>query len=276
MAAKQRLTKGRSKARQKKMFQIAQLLEIPGQLNDSQFPSSGSSSSSSVGGLSRPNSGRQPREHRPLFSTANRVPGVASALRRDSMPSGSVSRVQLNASRSIDGDSTGARRKSANPPVAAARRESSQPITVSAVKSRETSRNRSGGTPRSRESSPRVPRPRSEEIPLEDFRRSQNASPVSRNSSNAPSRSHTPSRLMLLEPVVGAVVANASGQHAGSGNGNGSTAISSKDATVPTVVTVNTSSTAITIPVELSPTSEETSFIANEERQKKRGGIETV
>nr|XP_029718817.1 protein CLEC16A homolog isoform X2 [Aedes albopictus] len=277
MAAKQRLTKGRSKARQKKMFQIAQLLEIPGQLNDAQFPSSGSSSSSSVGGMSRPNSGRQPREHRPLFSTANRVPGVASALRRDSMPSGSVSRVQLNASRSIDGDSTGARRKSANPVAAAARRESSQPIAVSTVKSRETSRNRSGGTPRSRESSPRVPRPRSEEIPLEDFRRSQNASPVSRNSSNAPSRSHTPSRLMLLEPVVmGAVVASASGQHAGGSNGNGSSTISSKDATVPTVVTVNTSSTAITIPVELSPTSEETSFIANEERQKKRGAIETV
>ncbi|EAT42579.1 AAEL005902-PA [Aedes aegypti] len=270
MAAKQRLTKGRSKARQKKMFQIAQLLEIPGQLNDAQFPSSASSSSSGSGGMARPSSGRQPREHRPLFSTANRVPGVASALRRDSMPSGSVSRVQLNASRSIDGDSTGARRKSTNPVTA--RRDSSQPIAVSVVKSRETSRNRTGGTPRSRESSPRVPRPRSEEIPLEDFRRSQNASPVSRNSSNAPSRSHTPSRL-TLEPV-GMVVPNASGQLASSSNGSG--VILSKDVTVPTVVTVNSSSTTITLPVELSPTSEETSFIASEERQKKRGAIETV
>lgn len=103
MAAKQRLTKGRSKARQKKMFQIAQLLEIPGQINDAPFQSLTSSGSTGPSGMLRPNSARHPREHRPLFSTANRVPGVASALRRDSMPSGSVSRIQLNASRSIDG-----------------------------------------------------------------------------------------------------------------------------------------------------------------------------
>ncbi|XP_062563745.1 protein CLEC16A homolog [Armigeres subalbatus] len=269
MAAKQRLTKGRSKARQKKMFQIAQLLEIPGQLNDAPFPSLASSGSS--GSMARPNSGRHPREHRPLFSTANRVPGVASALRRDSMPSGSVSRVQLNASRSIDGESTGAHRKCPN---TATRRESSQPITVSSVKSRETSRNRSSGTPRSRESSPRVPRPRSEEIPLEDFRRSQNASPVSRNSSNAPSRSHTPSRL-TLEPVM-AVMPNVSGPLASGSNSGSSANSTSKEAIVSTVVAVNPSSTTITIPVELSPTSEETSFIAGEERQKKRGAIETV
>ena len=82
MAAKQRLTKGRSKARQKKMFQIAQLLEIPGQLNDGNFPLYNSSSSSSV---LRSGASRQPREHRPLFSTANRVPGVAAALRREGM-----------------------------------------------------------------------------------------------------------------------------------------------------------------------------------------------
>lgn len=267
MAAKQRLTKGRSKARQKKMFQIAQLLEIPGQLTDAPFQSLTPSSSTGPSGMLRPNSARQPREHRPLFSTANRVPGVASALRRDSMPSGSVSRVQLNASRSIDGDSTGARRKSSN----TVRRESSQPIAVNAAKSREASRNRAGGTPRSRESSPRTPRPRSEEIPLEDFRRSQNSSPVSRNSSNAPSRSHTPSRLSL-EPVV--VVSNISGQPIIANSS--STCVASKEATVPTVVAVNSNSSTITIPVELSPTSEETSFIAGEERQKKRGVVETV
>lgn len=259
MAAKQRLTKGRSKARQKKMFQIAQLLEIPGQLNDAAFPSLGTPG---PGSMLRPSSGRQTREHRPLFSTANRVPGVASALRRESMPSGSVSRVQINSSRSIDGDATGARRKSSNP----ARRESSQPVSVATAKSRETSRNRSG-TPRSRESSPRVPRPRSEEIPLEDFRRSQNSSPVSRNSSNAPSRSHTPSRL-ILEPMAAAP--SASNQMVCS------IVIPVKDPAVPTVASAGTSATTITLPVELSPTSEETSFIAGEERKKKRGVVETV
>ncbi|XP_055614041.1 protein CLEC16A homolog [Uranotaenia lowii] len=267
MAAKQRLTKGRSKARQKKMFQIAQLLEIPGQLNDSSFPSLSTSSSSSS--MLKTGNARQPREHRPLFSTSNRVPGVAAALRRDSMPSGSVSRVQINSSRSIDGDATGARRKTSYP----VRRDSSQPIAV--AKSREASRNRSG-TPRSRESSPRVPRPRSEEIPLEDFRRSQNSSPVSlsRNSSNGPSRSHTPSRLSL-EPSL-ATPGSSSSHHPIIINNPIMVKDASVTSAVPTVVTMGANSTTVTIPVELSPTSEETSFIAGEERQKKRGAIETV
>lgn len=96
MAAKQRLTKGRSKARQKKMYQIAQLLEIP-QLNESPTPIY-----SSV--LRESRTARTPREHRPLFSTSNRVmPGVASALRRESMPSGSVSRCQIVSRPSLDG-----------------------------------------------------------------------------------------------------------------------------------------------------------------------------
>uniref|UniRef100_A0A8D8BYY2 Protein CLEC16A n=1 Tax=Culex pipiens TaxID=7175 RepID=A0A8D8BYY2_CULPI len=266
MAAKQRLTKGRSKARQKKMFQIAQLLEIPGQLSDATFPSLGNAHDSRTASILRPNSGRQPREHRPLFSTANRVPGVAAALRRESMPSGSVSRVQINSSRSIDGDATGARRKSSNP---SARRESSQPIAVGAVKSREASRNRSG-TP-----SPRVPRPRSEEIPLEDFRRSLNASPSSRNSSNAPSRSHTPSRLSLEPTGGGSGTPGYSGTPIG--GGGMMTIVPVKESSVPTVVALGSSPATVTVPVELSPTnSEETSFIAGEERQKKRGAIETV
>lgn len=135
MAAKQRLTKGRTKARQKKMSQIAQLLEITGkELKDA------TSSPVTVYGSGnfRPNSAlRQPREHRPLFSTANRVPGFAAALRRESTPSGSVSRVQMAHNRSIDSERSGS-------------------------KSRDTSRNRAnGGTkPKSRESSPRPPRPR--------------------------------------------------------------------------------------------------------------------
>uniref|UniRef100_A0A182MCL7 Uncharacterized protein n=1 Tax=Anopheles culicifacies TaxID=139723 RepID=A0A182MCL7_9DIPT len=284
MAAKQRLTKGRSKARQKKMFQIAQLLEIPGQLNESSFPSlaAGGSSASGTPALRHGSSARQGREHRPLFSTSNRVPGVAAALRRDSMPSGSVSRVQMSASRSTEGEPTGARRKV---PTGAARRESSQPIGIgsSSMKSRDNSRNRSS-TPRSRESSPRIPRPRSEEIPLEDFRRSQNSSPVSRNSSNNPSRSHTPSRLSL-EPLS---VVNISSSMGGSGNnGNGIVLSGSvKDPIIPNVLLAGTTITSATnippltatvVPSELSPTSEETSFIApEEERQKKRGVIETV
>lgn len=91
MAAKQRLTKGRTKARQKKMYQIAQLLEIP-QLNDSPTPIYTSKAYRSI----ESRSARTSREHRPLFSTSSRVtPGVASALRRESMPSGSVSRCQI-------------------------------------------------------------------------------------------------------------------------------------------------------------------------------------
>ena len=85
---------GRSKARQKKMHQIAQLLEIPGQVNDSSLPYT-------VTNLRAAGTSRGPREHRPLFST-NRVPGFAAALRRESMPSGSVSRVQMSTSRSTE------------------------------------------------------------------------------------------------------------------------------------------------------------------------------
>lgn len=100
MAAKQRLTKGRTKARQKKMNQIAQLLEISDQqLRNTITPSSPASVLPNL----RPGSASKlGREHRPLFSTANRIPGVAAALRRESMPSGSVSRVQITHNRSIE------------------------------------------------------------------------------------------------------------------------------------------------------------------------------
>lgn len=100
MAAKQRLTKGRTKARQKKMNQIAQLLEISDQqLRNTITPNSPASLLPSLRSGSTSKLGR---EHRPLFSTANRVPGVAAALRRESMPSGSVSRVQISHNRTID------------------------------------------------------------------------------------------------------------------------------------------------------------------------------
>lgn len=185
MAAKQRLTKGRSKARQKKMFQIAHMLEIPGaQLNDAvaaaaslyasaSVSASGSSLSGGGGGVgsgassaARPSSiaARVTREHRPLFSTTQRAPGVASALRRsDASPSAGVSRMQMMAGQrgaSVDSGTIGARLQ----PVAAAQllRDTSldrsvvvgSPASTSssmAAKSRDSSRNRG-----SRECSPRV------------------------------------------------------------------------------------------------------------------------
>lgn len=232
MAAKQRLTKGRSKARQKKMFQIAQLLEIPGQMSEGHYQNSSSASSSSSNQRT-PNSSKAVREHRPLFTTANRVPGFAAALRRESMPSGSVSRVQMVASR-IEGTSS----STESPP----KRRVATNSNLSAARSREGSRNRSL-TPRSREGSPRIPRPRSEEIPMEDFRRSQNPSPVgSRPSSNASSRSHTPSRFTTTQQELNS---------SNSKETNGSLVI------VPIV-------------------SEETSFIAEKDKQRKKGEIETV
>lgn len=42
-------------------------------------------------------------EHRPIFSSANRVPGFAAALRRDSNSSTVVSRIQIAQNRSIEG-----------------------------------------------------------------------------------------------------------------------------------------------------------------------------
>lgn len=92
MAAKQRLTKGRTKARQKKMLKLAQLLEIqdaPQDTSQMRFSpmSTGGTGSSLLGH----------REHRPLFSVAHRVPGVASAFSPNSS-GGGVSRTQMGQS----------------------------------------------------------------------------------------------------------------------------------------------------------------------------------
>lgn len=112
---------------------------------------------------------------------------------------------------------------------------SSAPInTPSGTKNRSHS-----GTPRSRESSPRVVRLSSEEIPMENL----NSSPSSsRCSSNVPSRSHTPSRLTT----------------------DSSNGLSIAKETVPTT-TANGSAVQ---------RSEETSFISEERRRK--GAIEIV
>ncbi|XP_017111211.1 protein CLEC16A homolog isoform X4 [Drosophila elegans] len=101
MAAKQRLTKGRSKARQKKMYQIAQLIEIPGQMDSPVFAVGGTMATSSGGGSGN-SSGSSSRSshHRPMF-TANRVPGFAAVLRGNN--SAGVSRTQMAQNRSIEG-----------------------------------------------------------------------------------------------------------------------------------------------------------------------------
>lgn len=146
---------GRSKARQKKMYQIAQLLEIPGQIGESTV------SLYNTGNLRGATSGAKlPREHRPLFSTVNRVPGFAAALKRDSSVTGGVSRVQLIATRAgaEGGESSqgGAVRKPFNSTTAQLRDNSLN----NSPKSRDSSKGRNSATPRSRDGSPRMPRPR--------------------------------------------------------------------------------------------------------------------
>ncbi|XP_074039442.1 C-type lectin domain containing ema isoform X2 [Leptinotarsa decemlineata] len=136
MAAKQRLSKGRIKARQKKMQHIARLLEIPGQSGP---PSPAFAGQGSYTGRTTI---RGSRENRPLFNIS-RGPGFA-APRRESSP-GIIHRAdETRRNRDVDSPN-----KKDN-----GRKD---------LKSRDNSTNRL----RSREGSPRMPRPRSEEIPLE-------------------------------------------------------------------------------------------------------------
>lgn len=79
MAAKQRLTKGRSKARQKKMFQIAQMIEMPGPVVAP--PTYSLASLRSINESNSNHSSR--RDYRPILSSTARIPGFAAALRRD-------------------------------------------------------------------------------------------------------------------------------------------------------------------------------------------------
>ncbi|XP_033366417.1 protein CLEC16A homolog isoform X1 [Bombus vosnesenskii] len=135
MAAKQRLTKGRIKARQKKMNQIARLLDIPTSIPHATTPPNyalrGFRHERLVGRAQRP------KEHlpRPMF-TVNKVPGFAAQMRRE------------NAARPTPGLSSSTPKRG---------------DTVSNEKSHENGL-------RSRDNSPKMPRPRSEEIPLEDMR----------------------------------------------------------------------------------------------------------
>lgn len=137
------------------MFQIAQLLEIPGgQLADTPLSVFG------LRGGSVATGSKAAREHRQLFSTVNRVPGVASALRRESMPG--YTRTQMIANRAVEvsGESSSQSQTPRKPITAAFLRESSAPIACSSAaanKSRDSSKSR---TPRSRDGSPRMPRPK--------------------------------------------------------------------------------------------------------------------
>lgn len=97
MAARQRLTRGRSKARQKKMVQIARLLDIP-----VPQPAASTSAAYNLHAARRQESALRGgiriaggREQRQAYN-APKLPGHAAALRRESTPSPS------NASRSPD------------------------------------------------------------------------------------------------------------------------------------------------------------------------------
>ncbi|KAM7360528.1 C-type lectin domain containing ema isoform 2-T3 [Cochliomyia hominivorax] len=279
MAAKQRLTKGRSKARQKKMYQIAQMIEMPGQVIDS--PVYAVAGLRSASGASGSSSSRSSREHRPIFSTNSRVPGFAAALRRDNMAAGGVSRIQMAQNRSIEGirnESAGKSRRRTSNSNSATQGESNN-----ASPQRENSHSPSSGGGRSsthsrdnsqqrtsRDNSPRMPRPRSEEIPLEDFQHSRNNSPhgvrpVSSNS-NASSRSHTPSRALNFDQIS---IHNASPRDN------------------PLLAQVNSIVLAKEIVLHQQNSSEETSFMANDDaasassssaqtNSRRKGAIETV
>ncbi|XP_034488549.1 protein CLEC16A homolog isoform X2 [Drosophila innubila] len=276
MAAKQRLTKGRSKARQKKMYQIAQLIEIPGQLDSPLYPVCGTSTHCSNTRIVQKGANL----------SANRVPGFAAVLRSNN--SAGISRTQMAHNRSLDGirnESAGrSRRRSPNagssspstlrPDTASFDRDRSPSVSGGShcsSQSRENSQARSSAN-RSRENSPRMPRPRSEEIPLEDFQHSRNNSPHSRSGLGNPtpsSRSHTPSRTLHYDQIS---VHSASPREPSLLGG--SNAI------------LNQLNSGVSIAREVTPaqSSEETSFIGTDNdaatsadgRRKGRGTIETV
>lgn len=130
LAAKQRLTKGRLKARQKKMLQIAKLLDLPSNAQPTPSPPA-----YNLMALRHQTSHLRGACSKPLLN--HRVPGIAVK----SSPKSSKEK-----DRSRKG-STG------------------QLSTITA-----NSNNNNNTSPaRSRDSSPKLPRPRSEEIPMEDM-----------------------------------------------------------------------------------------------------------
>lgn len=199
------------------MQHIARLLEIPGQ--------SGPPSPAFVGSgiyTNRCNINRASRENRPLFNTG-RGPGFA-APRRESTP-GIVHKTDTS------------RREGVSPnrlPVTNIKKEEG------AVNKPCRSRDSSGGRTRSREGSPRMPRPRSEEIPLELIKKTPNSV-----------IDMSPKIVILPRPEV--------------------------EASTSTVEAVAATATAAGVQQQVS--SEETSFIGDEAAQgspTRKGAVETV
>lgn len=112
LAARQRLTKGRMKARQKKMQQIAKLLDLPSSISCGSPPSYNSFRTRdgkawllfSVAVILKViffclfklgSASRTGREHRSLLLSHQKVPGFAAALRREVVPGGASSNVEV-------------------------------------------------------------------------------------------------------------------------------------------------------------------------------------
>ncbi|XP_047476743.1 protein CLEC16A homolog isoform X2 [Penaeus chinensis] len=151
MAAKQRLTKGRIKARQRKLHQIARLLELPGHLQPCPSPPAHAlhtmRQEAHRRGVSRASGGEgrsRSQSHRPLFNVS-RVPGFA--LKREG---GAGLQPSPDAQDQVA--------------VCSGRSESQSPSRLGRQKSRHPQGAREGI---SRSTS--RPRPRSEEIPMEDM-----------------------------------------------------------------------------------------------------------
>ncbi|XP_064087080.1 protein CLEC16A homolog isoform X4 [Macrobrachium nipponense] len=151
MAAKQRLTKGRMKARQRKLHQIGRLLELPGHLQPCPSPPAHAlhtmRQEAHRRGLSRAGGAdvrSRSQSHRPLFNV-NRVPGFALKREGGVMPQ-------------TTSDEEG---RSGRPESQSPSRSSRQNGKVPSARER-------GSRSSSR------PRPRSEEIPMEDMMASGN------------------------------------------------------------------------------------------------------
>ncbi|XP_014208495.1 protein CLEC16A homolog isoform X2 [Copidosoma floridanum] len=157
MAAKQRLTKGRIKARQKKMNQIACLLDIPSTAPHFSTPSNYAridlcndrlSCQDQLKSKDQIQQHYQHYQHQQRMFTVNKVPGFAAQMRRGSLnKSYCMKRATTRGDDKID--------------------SSSLSVGIRVVGLTLT---------RSHDGSPNILRPRGEEIPLEDMHRHNNSS----------------------------------------------------------------------------------------------------
>ncbi|CAB0043585.1 unnamed protein product [Trichogramma brassicae] len=248
MAAKQRLTKGRIKARQKKMTQIAKLLDIPTSTPQCSTPTNYSLISlrdRTAGGRAhhRSSSLKDQQQLQQRLFQVNKVPGFAAQMRRDSY-----------ANKSLGSSGTSLRHVDRSP--------------TGRVSSQEGG---SGSGARTRENSPKLPRPRSEEIPLEDMRLRK----TSLTSNSSTSQQDDKDSAAVTRQVATTSAGIVTGQNSG-GSSNSSTASGQM------VEVASTSSRGS------SRRSEETSFMErqsnsssshshqHESRPRRKGQVETV